>query len=45
MLTVARVVIEAAIEREETRGVHYRTDFPESDDAHWKRRIAFRRGG
>ncbi len=43
MLTVARIVIEAALEREETRGVHYRTDFPETDDAHWKRRIAFRR--
>jgi L-aspartate oxidase len=43
MLTVARIVIEAALEREETRGVHYRTDFPETDDVHWKRRIAFRR--
>ncbi len=43
MLTVARVVIEAALEREETRGVHYRTDFPETDDAHWRRRISFRR--
>jgi L-aspartate oxidase len=43
MLTVARIVIEAALEREETRGVHYRTDFPETDDGHWKRRIAFRR--
>ena len=41
MLTVARIVIEAALTREETRGVHYRTDFPETDDAHWKRRIAF----
>ena len=24
---------------EETRGVHLRTDFPETDDLHWKRRI------
>ena len=37
------IVIEAATLREETRGVHYRTDFPETDDAHWQRRIAFRR--
>jgi L-aspartate oxidase len=43
MLTVARIVIEAALEREETRGVHLRTDFPEPDDVHWKRRITFRR--
>jgi len=43
MLTVARIIIEAALEREETRGVHLRTDFPEPDDAHWKRRLTFRR--
>jgi L-aspartate oxidase len=43
MLTVARLVVAAALDREETRGVHYRTDFPERDDAHWKRRITFRR--
>ena len=28
MLTVARIMIAAALEREETRGVHLRTDFP-----------------
>jgi len=43
MLTVSRIVIAAALEREETRGVHLRTDFPAMDDAHWSRRIAFRR--
>ena len=41
MLTVARIIIEAALEREETRGVHLRTDFPEPDNAHWKRRLTF----
>jgi L-aspartate oxidase len=45
MLIVARIIIEAALEREETRGVHLRSDFPERDDLHWKRRIAFRRAG
>jgi L-aspartate oxidase len=44
MLTVSRIMIAAALDREETRGVHLRTDFPETDDQHWKRRIAFRRG-
>jgi len=44
MLTVSGLMILAALEREETRGVHLRTDFPQPDDAHWKRRIAFCRG-
>jgi L-aspartate oxidase len=45
MLIVSRMVVAAALEREETRGVHYRTDFPATDDVHWKRRIAFQRAG
>ena len=28
MLTVARLMVEAALAREESRGVHLRTDFP-----------------
>ncbi|MCA9229771.1 MAG: L-aspartate oxidase [Planctomycetales bacterium] len=39
MLTVCRVLIDAALRREESRGVHYRTDFPEMDNTSWKRRI------
>ena len=42
MLLVARIMIAAALEREETRGVHVRTDFPATDDAHWQRHLAFR---
>ena len=43
MLCVARLMIEAAIDRKETRGAHVRIDFPRIDDAQWKRHIAFRR--
>ena len=41
MLTVTRLVAAAALERRESRGVHYRTDYPDIDDAHWKRHITF----
>ena len=43
MLCFARLMIRAALDRQESRGVHMRTDFPELDEAHWKRHIAFSR--
>jgi L-aspartate oxidase len=39
LLTVARLMIWSALQRTESRGVHYRADFPERDDAHWQRHI------
>jgi L-aspartate oxidase len=45
MLTVADVVIRAALAREESRGVHLRTDHPQPDDARWRKRLAFRSPG
>lgn len=41
MLIVARIMIAAARMREESRGVHQRSDFPHADDDHWLRRLAF----
>ena len=43
MLCVARLMVRAALEREESRGVHLRSDFPKPDDEHWRRHISFRR--
>jgi L-aspartate oxidase len=43
MLTVSAVMVAAAGQRDETRGVHLRTDFPQLDDARWKKHICFRR--
>lgn len=41
MLTVARVVIQAALWRRESRGGHFRSDYPERDDLHWIRHVSF----
>src|SRR5262249_3101580 len=40
LLTIARLMIGSALAREESRGTHYRRDFPERDDAHWQGHIA-----
>ncbi len=39
MLTVAKLVIVSALERKESRGAHYRSDFDKTDDINWKRNI------
>jgi len=36
-LVVARLVVRAALWREESRGAHFRSDFPARDDIHWMR--------
>jgi L-aspartate oxidase len=39
LLTVARLMIDAALAREESRGTHFRSDFPRPDDGHWLHRV------
>jgi L-aspartate oxidase len=43
MLTVSLLSAHAALMREESRGGHYREDFPERDDRKWLKHIVFNR--
>lgn len=38
-LILARAVIRSALERDESRGSHYKPDFPKRDDANWMKNI------
>lgn len=40
LLTVARLMIHAALTREESRGTHYRADFPETNDRDWRLHVS-----
>ena len=35
LLDVAETIVAGALAREESRGAHYRSDFPRRDDANW----------
>ncbi|MCL5674132.1 MAG: L-aspartate oxidase [Candidatus Omnitrophica bacterium] len=37
MLILAKSITLCALRRQESRGAHYRVDFPETDDIHWKK--------
>ena len=43
MLNVALMITQSALARTESRGAHYRADFPAQDDTTWQRRILIRR--
>ena len=42
MLTIAKLMVKAAHLRKESRGVHYRTDFPR-EDKEWRKHIILRK--
>lgn len=40
LLIVAQLMIGSGLAREESRGTHFRSDFPNRDDRHWQKHIA-----
>ncbi len=39
LLTIASCMVSSALMRAESRGVHFRSDFPAPDDANWRRHL------
>ncbi|HHW42133.1 MAG TPA: hypothetical protein GXX19_13540, partial [Syntrophomonadaceae bacterium] len=41
ILTLSRLTVSAALMRRESRGGHFRADYPSTDDVNWLRHIVF----
>ncbi|MBU1026300.1 MAG: L-aspartate oxidase [Candidatus Margulisbacteria bacterium] len=40
---LAKLITQAALDRPESRGAHYRSDFPKSDDKNWKKHLVYKK--
>jgi succinate dehydrogenase / fumarate reductase flavoprotein subunit len=46
LLSFSEVIVEGALARQESRGAHFRSDFPKRNDGEWlKHTLAWRRNG
>ena len=43
LVTVSRLIVNSALIRQESRGLHYSLDYPETDDENWRRDTVLRR--
>ena len=45
LINLSKVIASSALQRQESRGAHFRDDFPHRDDAEWlKHTFAFKKG-
>ena len=44
LLTFSEVIVDGALDRTESRGAHYRTDFPRRDDENWLKHTLAHKG-
>jgi succinate dehydrogenase/fumarate reductase flavoprotein subunit len=45
LLTVSDMIVASALQRQESRGAHYRSDYPETDNRHYLQNIYLQRQG
>lgn len=43
MILVSRLIVSSALKRKESRGVHHRSDYSDTDNIRWKRHITMKR--
>lgn len=43
LIQVAKLIAHAALDRKESRGAHFRSDFPKIDDKKWKKHLVYKK--